>query len=112
MPTKAKFKEGEGKLKYFNPEIGCVTRRMKMEDNDMCIENDQAFQEAFYQMADRVEKLFVYYERKMAKEGKKEGALVDDNVLVHQGGRGEPPKSPSSSSIYSSSPHSHHSNSH
>lgn len=42
-----------------------------------------------------VEKLFADYERRMAKEGKKEEALTYDNAYVHRRGRGEPPKSPS-----------------
>src|SRR5699024_1732856 len=45
------------------------------------------------------------------KRMEKEGALAEDNALVHQGGGGEPLESPSSSSSLSSYPHSHHSNS-
>jgi len=62
-------------------------------------------------MEDRVQNLFAYYEKRMEKEGKKEGAPTYENVLVHQGGGGEPPESPYFSSNSSSSLHSHHSNS-
>ena len=78
----------------------------------MHIENGKDFCKAFYQTVDWVENLFADYERRMEKEGKKEGALVDDNALVHWGGGGEPPESPYSSSISSTSINFHHSNSH
>jgi hypothetical protein len=39
MLTRAKLKEGEGKLKTFNPEIGRATRRRKMEDEELHVES-------------------------------------------------------------------------
>lgn len=69
------LKEGEWKLKYFNPNIGRTKWRNKMEHNDMCIENKYDFHKDFYHMADQVEKLFAYYERRMEKEGKKKREL-------------------------------------
>jgi hypothetical protein len=47
----------------------------------------------------------------MKKKGKKKEAHADDDALVNQGARGDPPEPPSSpsSSSSSSSEHSHHS---
>ena len=63
-------------------------------------------------MVDKVDKLFVEYEKTIKPEKKE----PDDHALVdHEGGRGEPPKLPSPSSSYSSSSSSspsHHSNMH
>lgn len=40
MLTREKIKDGEGKLKYFNLEIGRATKIKKMEDNDMHTKNE------------------------------------------------------------------------
>jgi hypothetical protein len=34
MLTRAKHKQGEGNLKMFNYEVGCVSRRKKMAKED------------------------------------------------------------------------------
>ena len=73
MLTRSRRKRGEGVLEAFNPEIGCAHRREKMED-------EKAFYKAFYQMADKVEKIFTdYQERLEKKKTKKEKA--HDNAL-------------------------------
>jgi len=46
-------------------------------------------------MTNWVENLFVDYERRMGKEGKKEWSLAEDNALIDWGGGGEPPEYPS-----------------
>jgi hypothetical protein len=58
-----------------------------------------------------VERMYVDYENRMNKKGKKKEAQVDDDASVNQGVGADPPEplsSPSSSSS-SSSEHSHHS---
>jgi hypothetical protein len=43
MLTRAKLKEGEGKLKTFNPEIGHATRGRKMGDEERRVEHEKIF---------------------------------------------------------------------
>jgi hypothetical protein len=64
-------------------------------------------------MSDMVEKLFVDYEKRVAKKEKRKKPKAYDDATEDQGIGGDPPKPPSlsSSSISSSSSHSHHSNS-
>ena len=65
----------------------------------------------FYRMLEMAERMYVDYEKRMKKKGKKNEAHADDDASVNQGDGGdlpEPPSSPSSSSS-SSSKHSHHS---
>ena len=91
-----------------------------MDANDARIKMEENFQKFFYMMADKVDKLFAYYEECMAKERKgsevkKEDKEVKDegNASVNQGGGGkeppEPPSSPSTSSTSSSASSSSHS---
>ena len=100
MLTISKFQRREGEIETFDPEIGS-RRRKKMASEDYREEDEKAFRKGFYQMADRVEKLFAYYQRRLEKkEIKKEKAK--DNAS----GKGEDPSetsSPSSSSSESSS---------
>ena len=100
MLTRSRFQHGEGELETFDPKTSS-RRRKKMASEDYREEDEKAFHKAFYQMVDRVEKLFVdYHERLDKKKRKKEKAK--DNAL----GKGEypfEPSSPSSSSFESSS---------
>ena len=96
-----KLKHGEGVLEAFNPEIGRAHRRKKMADEKYREENEKTFCKAFYQMADRLEKLFAdYQERLEKKKTKKEKA--ENNALGKGGDPFELP-SPSSSSSFESS---------
>lgn len=55
MITRAKLKKGEGKLKYFDREIGHETQRIKMVDDDACTEEEQVFHKYFYTMENKVD---------------------------------------------------------
>lgn len=71
-----------------------------MADEEYREEDEKAFHKAFHQMADRVEKMFAYYQERLEmKKTKKEKAK--NNAL----GKGDPskPSSPSSSSFSESS---------
>jgi hypothetical protein len=102
--TRAKLKEGEGKIKTFNTKIGHATRRRKMGDEELRKHYENNFHKDFYRMSDRVEKSFADYEKRVEKEKKKK-AKEEDNASVNHESGGDPPEppSPSSSSIYSSS---------
>ena len=96
MLTRSRFQRGEGEIEAFDPEIGS-RRRKKMASEDYREEDEKAFRKGFYQMADRVEKLFAYYQRILEKkEIKKEKAK--DNASR----KGEDPSDPSSPSSSSS----------
>jgi hypothetical protein len=103
MLTRAKLKEGEGKLETFNPEIGCATQRRKMGDEELRIEYEKNFHKAFYRMSDMVEKLFADYEKRVAKKEKKKKDKAEDDAAEDQGIGGDPPEPPSPSSSSSSS---------
>jgi hypothetical protein len=47
MLTRAKLREGEGKLKTFNPEIVCATQGRKMGDEERRVEYEKKFQNIF-----------------------------------------------------------------
>jgi hypothetical protein len=51
MLTRAKHKQGEGTLNNFNPEVGRVSRRKKMEEEDKCDEQEKKFHMVFYRMS-------------------------------------------------------------
>ena len=68
---RAKLKAGEGELEPFNPNIGCVTQRKKMEDEDFGIEDEKAFLNDFYHMENSVENLFPESQGILEKEGMK-----------------------------------------
>jgi hypothetical protein len=55
MLTRAKFKEGEGKLKTFNPEIGRANQRRKMDDEERHVEHEHNFHKILYRMSYMVE---------------------------------------------------------
>ena len=61
MLTRNKLEEGEGELVSYNLENGRVWRKKKMEEEEIRIELEKYFHKTFYQMEDRVEKLFVDY---------------------------------------------------
>jgi hypothetical protein len=111
MLTRAKHKQGEGTLNTFNPEVGRVSRRKKMAEEDKRDEQEKNFHMVFYRMSEMVERMYGDYEKRMKKKGKKKEAHADDDASVNQGAGGDPPEPPSSpsSSSSSSSEHSHHS---
>jgi hypothetical protein len=111
MLTRAKRKQGEGTLETFNPEVGCASRRKKMEEEDKRDELEKNFHMLFYCMLEMVERMYGDYENRMKKKGKKNEAPPDDDASVNQGDGGDPPEPPSSPSSFSSSSydHSHHS---
>jgi hypothetical protein len=55
MLTRPKHKQGEGTLKTFNPEVGCVSRSKKMAEEDKCDEEEKKFHMVFYLMSEMVE---------------------------------------------------------
>ena len=54
MLTRAKHKKGEGTLNTSNPEIGRVSRRNKMVEEDKHDEEEKKFQMVFYHMSEMV----------------------------------------------------------
>jgi hypothetical protein len=111
MLTRAKYKQGEGNLKTFNPEVGSTSRRKKMVEEDKCDEQEKKIHMVFYHMSEMVKQMYGDYEKRMKKKGKKKEENANDDASVNQGAGGDPPEplySPSSSSS-SSSYHSHHS---
>ena len=85
----------------FNPDIGRAHRRKKMADEEYWEEDEKAFYKDFYQMVDRIEKLFVDYQERLEKKKiKKE--KEEDNAL-EKGKQTSNPSSPSSSSSYKTS---------
>jgi hypothetical protein len=111
MLTRANHKKGEGTLNTFNPEVGHVSRRKKMVEEDKHDQQEKNFHMVFYRMSEMVERMYGDYEKRMKKKGKKNESHADDDASVNQGAGGDPPKPPSSlsSSISSSYEHSHHS---
>lgn len=104
MISRENLQRGEGKIKSFDPEVGCAARRGKIVDEDVRLEEEWNYRKAFYTMVEKVDKLFAEYEKIMVKPQKKEGPK--DHALVnHEGGGEEPlePPSPSSSESSSSS---------
>ena len=102
------IKRGEGVHEAFNLEIGCAHWREIMEDEYYQGEYEKAFHKAFYQMADKVEKLFADYQERLEKKKMKE-EKAENNDLMKQGKQGDPhePPSPYSSSSSSSCSSSH-----
>jgi hypothetical protein len=74
MLTRAKHKQGEGTLNTFNPEVGCASRRKKMDEEDKRDEHEKKFHMVFYRMSYMVEKMYGDYEKRMEKKGKKKEA--------------------------------------
>ena len=83
MLTRAKHKQGEGNLKTFNPEVGRVSKRKKMVEEDKCDEQEKKFHMVFYRMSKMVERMYGDYEKKMKKKGKKKEAQTNDNASVN-----------------------------
>jgi hypothetical protein len=111
MLTRVKHKHGEGTLNTFNPEVGRVSRRKKMAEEDKRDEQDKNFHMVFYRMLEMAKRMYGDYKKMMKKKGKKNQAQVDDDASVNQGAGGDSPEPPSSPSSFSasSSEHSHHS---
>ena len=86
----------------FNPNIGRAHRRKKMADEEYWEEDEKAFHGNFYQMADRLEKMFVDYQERLAKKKTKK-EKGKDNALGKKGGDPSDPSPPSSSSTSESS---------
>ena len=100
MLTRIKLRHGEGVLEEFNPEIGRAHRRNKMTCEEYREEDEKAFRKAFYQMADRVEKLFADYQERLDKKKRKKEKAKDN--ASRKGEDPSEPSSPSSSSSESS----------
>ena len=54
MLNRAKHKQGEGTLNTFNPEVGHVSRRKKMKEEDKRDEQEKKFHMVFYRMPEMV----------------------------------------------------------
>jgi hypothetical protein len=109
MLTRAKHKKGEGTLKTFNLEFGCVSRRNKMEEEDKHDEQEKNFHMIFYRMSEMVKQMYGDYEKRMKNKGKRKESHEKYDALVNQGIGGDPHEPPSSplSSSSSSSENSH-----
>ena len=100
MLTSTKLKAGEGELKPFNPKIGHVTRRKEIDEENYGAKTEKAFRKSFYQMTDKVQKLFVDYQMILENKIRKHVSAVG-GTSEKKGNGGEHPKtlpSPSSSS--------------
>ena len=62
-------------LKSFDLEVGCAQRRRNMENEEARWEEEQNFRKLFYNMAGKVDQLFVEYEKALGHEKKD----VDDH---------------------------------
>ena len=100
MLTRSRFQRDEGEIETFDPEIGS-RRRKKMASEDYQEEHEKAFRKAFYEMADRVEKLFAYYQEMLDKKKIKKEKAKDN--ASRKGEDPSEPSSPYSSSSESSS---------
>jgi hypothetical protein len=69
MITRAKHKHGEGNINTFNPEVGRVSRRKKMAEEDKCDEQEKNFHMVFYRMSEMVERMHGDYVKRMKKKG-------------------------------------------
>jgi len=101
MLTQNNLRKGEGKLKSFDPKVGCAQQRRNMEDEEACWEQEWNYRKVFYNMAEKVDKLFSEYEKTIRHEKKD---AHENRSVNHEGDGEDPPPSPSSSD----SPH--HSN--
>lgn len=54
-----------------------------MEKKDILTGNEEVLSKAFYQMAEKVDKLFAYYERRLVMKEKKKKAKAKDDALVN-----------------------------
>ena len=77
MLTRSRFQRGEGDIEAFDPKIGS-RRRKKMASEDYREEDEKAFRKDFYQMADRVEKLFADYQERLDKKKRKKEKEKDN----------------------------------
>ena len=75
MLTQNKLQKGEGTLKSDHPEARCIQRRRNMENEEALWKEEQNFRKVFYNMADKVDKLFSEYEKAFGHKKKD----VDDN---------------------------------
>jgi len=71
MITREKIKEGEGKLKSFDSEIGHATRRNKTKNENVHTQNDKAFHKDLFSMEDMINTLFLDYKNRIEKKEKK-----------------------------------------
>lgn len=99
MLTRNRLQRGEGKLESFDPEVGRLARRKEMVDEEAWMEQEWNYDNIFFTMEEKVDKLFAKYENKINLEKKE---LDDHASKNHQGGGKEPiePPSPSSTKIY------------
>jgi len=91
----------EGILKYIDPKVGCTQRKRNMEKKEAHWEEEHNFCKVFYNIEEKVDKLFLEYEKALGHEKKYVDESGSEN---HEGVKKEPPPSPSSSDT------SHHSN--
>ena len=54
-----------------------------MEDEEYREEDENSFHKDFYQMADRVEKLFAYYQERLENKKNKKEKVKDNDLLNH-----------------------------
>ena len=90
MLTRDKLKASKGELDPFNPKFGHAHWTKKMENEDYQVEDEKAFRKAFYQMVDRVEKLFGDYQRRLEKKIRKQ-MKTRGSTLGKKGNGGDPP---------------------
>ena len=79
MLIRNRLRRGEGKLKSFDPEVGCAHRRRNMADEKACYEEELNFHKTFYTMAENVRQL-------LSRLEKVEGKKVEEQGSVHGNG--------------------------
>ena len=83
--TRGELKKGECELVPYDPNIGYVWWKKMMVEEEFYIELEKYFHKSFYQMADRVEQLFVDDQERLNKKGKnKKKEKEEDAVSVNQ----------------------------
>ena len=70
MLTRNKLQRGEGKLKSFDPKVGHARQRRNMAEEEAFWEEERSYRKAFYNMVEKVDKLFAEYEKTVKPEKK------------------------------------------
>ena len=61
-----------------------------MEDDDSHTDNEQYLCKAFYNMKNKLDKLFADYEKKLLKKGRKKKEKTKDIASINLGNGGDP----------------------
>jgi len=80
MLTRNKLRKGEGMLKSFDPEVGSGRKRINMENEEACWEEEQNFRKVFYNMQRKWTNCF-HSTRKPSCTRRKLQMIVDWNIM-------------------------------